>query len=163
MASGYMGWVTAEALDADGNAIGTSDVEETTAPDNWKAAGFDAEEDTPDPMDPNMVIQNKEADAASQSSTVQIDSTFNQTAHGNFTELNETFSEAVSSAVESKDALVTFCIALIVVVGCGILFGFAWFLRSYLKKRQSKKSYLPVASEAEGDEGRIVMRETNNI
>lgn len=40
VASGYLHWVSAEAVDKDGQILGVSNVHRTIVPDNWEAAGF---------------------------------------------------------------------------------------------------------------------------
>ena len=37
---GYLDWVQVEAVDHDGNILGTSPVQRTSTPDNWEAVGF---------------------------------------------------------------------------------------------------------------------------
>ncbi|KAK2754654.1 hypothetical protein FQN54_006787 [Arachnomyces sp. PD_36] len=149
MATGYMGWVTAEALDADGNTIGKSEVEETIAPANWNAAGFDTQE-IPEPMDPSAVIAIKEKLKNQTAAMIDDDGV---PANGNFsTVADQSFSDAFSSAFKSNEGLVIFCIALLVVVGCGLLFGIFWRFRPHLMK--PKKTYLPIASDENGDEPR---------
>ncbi|KAF7588723.1 hypothetical protein BBP40_005283 [Aspergillus hancockii] len=50
VAKGYLDWVTAEAVDREGGVLGTSRVQRSKLPDNWRAAGFkgDLERLTPD-------------------------------------------------------------------------------------------------------------------
>lgn len=59
IANGYLDWVTAEALDADGKSLGESKPSRSNVPDNWKAVGFkEAEEPTPD--DPKALYDSKD-------------------------------------------------------------------------------------------------------
>lgn len=51
---GYMDWITAEAVDADGNVMGTSEVHRSEIPKNWKAVGF-LGETGPSPDDPALI------------------------------------------------------------------------------------------------------------
>lgn len=145
MATGYMGWVTAEALDADGNSLSESEVEETTAPANWEAAGFNTAEESPSPMDPATIMENKEK-------------TVGETLDKDPNQKPVQGSKSSTDSSESNTGLAIFCITLAVVVGCGILFGLFWFFRPYLDR--SRKSYLPVASDADG-EMMPVMRESH--
>ncbi|KAJ5180471.1 hypothetical protein N7492_003681 [Penicillium capsulatum] len=54
IADGYMDWITAEAVDRDGNSMGNSLVVRTQTPSNWQAAGFKGS-DNPTPDDPSLV------------------------------------------------------------------------------------------------------------
>jgi hypothetical protein len=65
IASGYMDWVSAEAVDAEGNVLSRSDVAKTTVPDNWLAAEFLADLPVPDdPMTVEVNDANQDADQA---------------------------------------------------------------------------------------------------
>lgn len=52
---GYMDWITAEAVDADGKVMGTSRVHRSDIPQNWKAVGF-LGETGPTPDDPAVIV-----------------------------------------------------------------------------------------------------------
>lgn len=80
VADGYLGWVSAEAVDAAGRPLGVSDVHETEAPPDWLAAGFRPESSSssssdknekklPEPADPAAVVgtDNQAEEAAKQS------------------------------------------------------------------------------------------------
>lgn len=58
VADGYLDWVSAEALDADGNSLGKSKVIRSNVPNNWKAAGF-LGANAPTPDDPSVLYNNK--------------------------------------------------------------------------------------------------------
>lgn len=51
IASGYLDWVSAEAVDRDGNVLGTSQVQRTQFPD-WEQAGWSGYSGKPRPQDP---------------------------------------------------------------------------------------------------------------
>lgn len=59
IADGYLDWVSAEALDKDGNVLGTSEVQQTQTPSDWQLAGFQGE-DQPTPDDPSTLHSTKE-------------------------------------------------------------------------------------------------------
>lgn len=70
---GYMDWITAEAVDADGNVLGTSKVHRSEIPKNWKSVGF-LGETGPSPDDPAVITTiNKGTDSSDP--TVIDDST----------------------------------------------------------------------------------------
>ncbi|KAJ5949048.1 hypothetical protein N7454_000632 [Penicillium verhagenii] len=54
IASGYMDWVSAEAIHYDGHVMGTSKVHRTQVPD-WKTAGYSAYAGRPRPQDPSKL------------------------------------------------------------------------------------------------------------
>ncbi|KAL4963543.1 uncharacterized protein BDV14DRAFT_176374 [Aspergillus stella-maris] len=62
IADGYLDWVSAEALDKDGNHLGKSDVHRTETPNNWKLSGFQGQEQ-PVADDPSITYSTKEEPA----------------------------------------------------------------------------------------------------
>ncbi|KAJ9254017.1 hypothetical protein DTO207G8_3878 [Paecilomyces variotii] len=59
IADGYMNWISAEPLDADGNPMGMSDVHESSVPPDWAAAGYHADNRIPVPEDPMAVTSSE--------------------------------------------------------------------------------------------------------
>ncbi|KAL1980944.1 hypothetical protein VTN96DRAFT_3284 [Rasamsonia emersonii] len=62
IADGYMDWISADAVDAEGNILGTSDVVRTSVPEDWFAAGFNQ---LPVPDDPAVDVDGVESDSKS--------------------------------------------------------------------------------------------------
>lgn len=61
---GYMDWITAEALDVNGNVMSTSRMARSDIPPNWKAVGF-LGESGPTPDDPSIIASvNKGSDSS---------------------------------------------------------------------------------------------------
>jgi hypothetical protein len=56
VSDGYMNWVSAEALDADGTPLSMSEIHDTTVPDDWLAAASGSLEKLPVPQDPETVF-----------------------------------------------------------------------------------------------------------
>ncbi|KAJ5722793.1 hypothetical protein N7488_000828 [Penicillium malachiteum] len=54
LADGYMDWVSVEAVDKDGNALGESETQRTDMPENWKSVGFQGSA-VPTPDDPSLL------------------------------------------------------------------------------------------------------------
>ncbi|KAJ5082088.1 hypothetical protein N7532_011131 [Penicillium argentinense] len=54
---GYMDWISAEALDVNGNTMGKSRVHRSDIPSNWKAVGFQGSSIGPSPDDPSIINQ----------------------------------------------------------------------------------------------------------
>lgn len=67
IASGYMDWVSAEALDRDGNVLGTSGVHRTQFP-NWKEVGWSGFSGLPKPQDPSTLNQSGEGASSDKAS-----------------------------------------------------------------------------------------------
>lgn len=59
IAKGFLDFVTAEAVDGDGNAMGQSDVHRTDTPD-WQATGFKGQSKVPGPHDPALIYANND-------------------------------------------------------------------------------------------------------
>ncbi|KAJ5927898.1 hypothetical protein N7466_006854 [Penicillium verhagenii] len=58
LANGYMDFITAEAVDSEGNVLGVSNLQRTNRPDNWQAVGFEGA--SPSPDDPSLLYLNGE-------------------------------------------------------------------------------------------------------
>ncbi|KAJ5558708.1 hypothetical protein N7535_009413 [Penicillium sp. DV-2018c] len=56
IADGYMDFVSAEAIDAEGNVLHTSEVKRTSTPSDWKAAGWVGSSSAPSPDDPSIMV-----------------------------------------------------------------------------------------------------------
>lgn len=76
IASGYVDWVSAEAVDRDGNVMGTSRVQRTQPP-NWKQVGWSGYSDQPRPQDPSRfrIGTGLSEDKAEDSSYSSLDDT----------------------------------------------------------------------------------------
>ncbi|KAJ5628251.1 hypothetical protein N7490_010479 [Penicillium lividum] len=70
---GYMDWITAEAVDRDGNSMMKSRVIRSDAPSNWKAVGFLGVQ-SPSPDDPSLVSSIYEQ-SKSKSTDTETDTT----------------------------------------------------------------------------------------
>jgi hypothetical protein len=57
---GYMDWITAEAVDAEGKSMGKSLVQRSEIPSNWQSVGFKGSAAGPSPDDPSIINQVKE-------------------------------------------------------------------------------------------------------
>lgn len=69
IADGFMDFVSAEAIDADGNVMHTSEITRTTTPPHWKAAGWDGSGSGPSPDDPAIMVAANEKGSASSGSS----------------------------------------------------------------------------------------------
>lgn len=135
IADGYLDWVSAEAVDREGNVLGTSVVHRTTTPENWHLAGFQGDE-TPTPHDPVALYGNEKEEAE---------------------ELEEQDEEADQAAIEAeKAAQSTFQasefvhgiggLLIIILAACsvgGLVTAIFWGLRH----RRMQTAYLEVPSD----------------
>ena len=53
---GFMDWISAEAIDAEGNVMKTSGIHRSNIPSDWEAVGFDGSSQGPPPDDPSLVL-----------------------------------------------------------------------------------------------------------
>jgi hypothetical protein len=67
IADGYMDFVSAEAIDADGNVLHTSEIKRTSTPSDWKAAGWAGSTSGPSPDDPSIMVAANENLSSSDS------------------------------------------------------------------------------------------------
>lgn len=132
IADGYLDWITAEAVDAEGNTIGKSKPQRVTVPSNWKAVGFQ-EADMPTPDDPSILYSSKH----------------NGTTGQEVSEAEDPYSKAKDAAkavykayeiIRGIGGLLIF-ILLVCTVG-GIVAGVWWVLR-----RRRVKSYSEIPTE----------------
>ncbi|KAJ5799997.1 uncharacterized protein N7518_002065 [Penicillium psychrosexuale] len=56
IADGYMDFVSAEAIDAEGNVMHTSEIMRTQSPSDWKAAGWVGSDSGPTYDDPSIIV-----------------------------------------------------------------------------------------------------------
>jgi hypothetical protein len=52
---GFMDWISAEAVDANGTVMGTSKMHRTVTPDHWKNSGWQGHSEHPSPDDPELI------------------------------------------------------------------------------------------------------------
>jgi hypothetical protein len=65
---GYMDWITAEAIDKDGNVMSASRVMRSEIPKNWKAVGFTGSDTGPTPDDPSIITAVNKGTSSTSSS-----------------------------------------------------------------------------------------------
>lgn len=106
IADGYMDWVSAQAIDADGNVMHTSNVMRTEIPTNWKAAGWGGSNSGPSPDDPSIIAAANEVTESSSSSSSSLSSDKAAEVINGGTSTNSTGSSGSSdhSAAQYADA-----------------------------------------------------------
>ncbi|CAI7593996.1 unnamed protein product [Penicillium glandicola] len=71
IADGYMDFVSAEAIDAEGNVMHTSEIMRTGAPPDWEVAGWNGADSSPTPDDPSIIVAaNAKADSTSSDNLI---------------------------------------------------------------------------------------------
>ncbi|KAJ5702827.1 hypothetical protein N7488_010375 [Penicillium malachiteum] len=102
---GYMDWITAEAVDRDGNSMMKSIVVRSDIPSNWHAAGF-LGSNSPSPDDPSLVSSAYE-NSKSSSSQSGSDSSADQVVEDNTdaTEATDTTDSTDSTANSGMDGM----------------------------------------------------------
>lgn len=122
IAEGYLDYISAEALDAQGNILGKSDIHRTTTPDNWRLAGFQGDS-MPVPDDPAILYGHQKADGE------------------DVPEAQDEEMKAEAKAAEAKAMVKAFemirgvgGLLIFVLVVCslgGILGGLVWYVRGH--------------------------------
>ncbi|KAI2680407.1 hypothetical protein DTO027I6_3589 [Penicillium roqueforti] len=70
IADGYMDFVSAEAIDAEGNVMHTSEIMRTQSPSDWKAAGWVGSDSGPTYDDPSIIVAaNAHTDSTAESTS----------------------------------------------------------------------------------------------
>ncbi|GLI78226.1 hypothetical protein PoHVEF18_006534 [Penicillium ochrochloron] len=72
---GYMDWITAEAIDKDGNVMSASRVVRSEIPKNWKAVGFTGSDTGPTPDDPSIITAVNKGSSSTSPSNENADTT----------------------------------------------------------------------------------------
>ena len=135
IADGYLDWVSAEALDADGKSLGKSDVIRSKVPNDWKAAGFQGAE-VPTPDDPSVLYNHKPNNSADGEADSEVE------GEDPYSKAKEA-AKAVYKAhevIRGVGGLLIFI--LIVCTVCGLLGGIYWVLW-----RRRMRAYSEVPSE----------------
>ncbi|EAU34729.1 conserved hypothetical protein [Aspergillus terreus NIH2624] len=132
IADGYLDWVSVEAVDRDGNVLGTSNVHRTETPGNWRLAGFQGDL-KPTPDDPSILYGKKTAAAEVEDVEDPVDE---------YSQAKEA-AKAVYKAYEVLRGVggLLISVSILCSVG-GLLAGAYWYLR-----RRRMQAYLEVPSE----------------
>ncbi|CAK37961.1 uncharacterized protein An02g13770 [Aspergillus niger] len=133
IAHGFLDWVSAAAVDHQGNVMGTSAVHRTQTPDNWKTAGFVGSSKAPSPINPSSIY--KEAQAGADHSSALL-------SDGDTKDLLAALSQAYQ-VVRGLGNLLIFI--LVVSAFAGVLLGAFWVLRR--RRIQRSQPYRHVPSE----------------
>jgi hypothetical protein len=72
---GYMDWITAEAIDKDGNVMSASRAMRSEIPKNWKAVGFTGSGTGPTPDDPSIITAVNKGSSSTSPSNENADTT----------------------------------------------------------------------------------------
>ncbi|UDD61436.1 hypothetical protein AFCA_008795 [Aspergillus flavus] len=130
IADGYLDWVSVEAVDEDGNVLGTSEIQRTDTPSNWRLAGFQGDM-TPTPHDPSTLYGDRTSADDDDDDTDEV--------YLKAQEAAETIYKAWE-VIRGVGGLLIF--VLVLCSTGGLLAGMYWYFR-----RRSMQAYHEVASE----------------
>lgn len=161
ISDGYLDWISAEALDHDGNVLGTSDVARPETPNNWKDVGFDGVSTTPSPDDPAVIQAWRQDLKANGGANFSNNGTASSGRKGQSSIYAHT-KEVAKAVYEAYGTIrmmggVLFAILLICVVG-GVVGGIWHFLR----RRRRVRTYHHVPSEEGHPVEEIPLRSQHN-
>lgn len=143
---GYLNWVSVEAVDNDGNVLGTSLVHRTKVPQDWEAAGFNGYLGGLRPSDPSSILNSSEGDNSSN----------DQKAGGPLQHFGDsqvqTQTKELSRIVHDTYTLVRdlwqlFIFVILVCVAGGLCVGVYYYLAR--RHRQARTSYEHVLPQEE--------------
>ncbi|KAB8067656.1 ASST-domain-containing protein [Aspergillus leporis] len=133
IADGYLDWISVEAVDKDGNVLGTSEISRTETPSNWRLAGFQGDV-KPTPHDPSILYGTKTVADDDLDDAEDTDEDYLKTQEA---------AEAVYKAWEVIRGIGGLLIFVLVLCSTGgLLAGIYWYFR-----RRSMRAYHGVASE----------------
>ena len=130
---GYLDWVSVEAVDEDGNVLGTSKLQRTETPSNWRLAGFQGNI-MPTPHDPSILYGDRTIADDGDDDTEDAEDVYLKAQ-----EAAETIYKAWE-VIRGVGGLLIF--VLVLCSTGGLLAGMYWYLR-----RRSMQAYHEVASE----------------
>ncbi|KAJ5311735.1 hypothetical protein N7476_007595 [Penicillium atrosanguineum] len=134
---GYMDWISAEAIDKNGNVLGTTPLQRTEVPPGWKAVGFTGSSSGPIPDDPAIISTSKEGDNSYSAGSTSED------RKGIIYGQTKAVAAAVYKAYEIIQVLGgSLIILLTLCCTAGIVYG----IRRFLRVRRSR-SYQHIPSE----------------
>lgn len=132
--SGFLDWVSAEAVDANGTVLGRSEVHRTKYP-NWESVGYRGKSSSPTPIDPSILYQgsgsavdDKVVDGGNRTSSDAIDTQTQKTIQV----LNHAY-DAIRNIGGVFSFLLLLCVFVSVVAGYLLIRG--WRIRLYQRPR----------------------------
>ncbi|KAJ5885769.1 hypothetical protein N7504_011605 [Penicillium tannophilum] len=147
LVDGFMDWVSAEAVDSEGNVLGTSDLHRTSKPDDWQAVGFDGTS-PPSPDDPSILYVTDETDDAVDSSKDSVGT--NVKSHEAVYSDTKEVAKAVYKAYEILRGVEGFVVLAILAGG---VYAAVVGVRKCLRRRRQVRSYKNVPTEEGGEAG----------
>lgn len=147
LAEGFMDWVSAEAVDSEGNVLGTSDLHRTNKPDSWEAVGFEGTS-PPSPDDPSILFVTDETQDAADSSNASVGMNI-KSQEAVYSDTKEV-AKAVYKAYEILRGFEAF-VVLAILAGC--VYAAVAGVRRYLRRRRQVRSYKNVPTEEGGEAG----------
>ncbi|CAG8903968.1 unnamed protein product [Penicillium egyptiacum] len=152
IADGYMDFVSAEAIDAEGNVMHTSEIMRTDTPPDWKAAGWAGSGSGPSPDDPSIIVAANDnadlmssADSTNGEAALINDST--STGSGNRSGAKYADAKEVAKAVyKAYDVIRGIGGLLVFILVTGALGGAGYALWWHIRVRRASR-YQHVPSE----------------
>lgn len=145
IADGYLDWVSAEAVDRDGNVLGTSFIHRTATPGNWHLAGFQGTED-PTPDDP-AALNGKEGEEVTEEEEATEDEEEEEEEEEGIDEAAieaEKAAQAAFEAYEFVHGVGGLLILILMACSVGGLVAMAYWR---LQQRRMQAAYLEVPSD----------------
>ncbi|KAJ5779382.1 hypothetical protein N7457_007102 [Penicillium paradoxum] len=127
--SGYLDWVSAEAVDANGTVLGKSEVHRSKSP-NWESAGYRGKTTPPMPIDPSIVYQTGESsgesvvDGAGRTSSDAVDTQTQKTI-----QVQKHTYDVIRNISGFFSFVLLLCLFVIVIAGYLVIRG--WRVRLY--------------------------------
>jgi hypothetical protein len=151
IADGYMDWISAEAVDRNGNVLGTTPVQRTEVPSNWKAIGFAGSSAGPIPGNPATTLTSKEDEDIMDEESTSDD--HKAIIYGE--------TKAVAAAVyKAYDIIQVMGGSMILLLTLCCTAGIVYGIRRFLRKRRTR-SYQHIPSEEGQPVEEIALRSSN--
>lgn len=147
IAKGYLDWVSADAVDADGNVLGSSLVHRTAMPQDWETAGFDGDLGALRASDPS-ILYSSENDNSIDDQKTGSSTTIPPLQHFGNDAQTQAKTKELSQIVHSTYTLIQdlhrlFIFVILVCILGGICAGAYYYLVLRRRRARSYKHVLP--------------------
>lgn len=141
-AEGFMDWVTAKAVDENGNVLGSSTAYRTDVPD-WKAVGFDGLSSDPSPDDPEILQAIREKLESGDYGDLRGESTTDNDRKTAVYSATKEVAQSVYKAYGMIRLLENIAIGVLTVCCVGVILASLW----YFVRRRRMRAYQHVPSD----------------
>lgn len=148
IAEGFMDWVTAKAIDEQGNVLGSSEMHRSDIP-NWKAVGFNGMSTEPTPDDPEILQTVREKLESGQYGDLHDESITDEDRKAAIYSATKEVAESVYKTYGMIQVIQNIAVVTLVIFSVGGILAGTWY---YIRRRKMRSYEHVPADEAPNDE-----------